>query len=74
MIEKELENQFYDGSRSPQSPLVINDAVHVTEGEHKGKKAAVISISSLEQELAYYIEFGDGSGDAVVKAEWLKLL
>ena len=74
MNDKKIENMFYAGNRNNELPLVINDAVYVIRGEHKGKKAAVISISHLESELAYNVEFGDGSGDATVKAEWLKLM
>ena len=74
MIDKELEKEFYEARRSEILPLVINDAVEILEGPHKGKLAAVISISSVDPELAYNVELGDGSGDLVVAAKLVKLI
>jgi hypothetical protein len=72
MAEKEIETAFYESRRSNALPLVINDAVEILAGAHKGKHAAVISIRSVEPELVYNVEFGDGSGDASFAATLLK--
>jgi hypothetical protein len=74
MKNKKLEKEFYEATRSETLPFVINDSVEVVNGIHKGKGAAVISIYSLEPELTYLIEFGDGSGDIEVSPNSLKLL
>ena len=74
MTDKELENDFYEAKRSEMLPLVINDAVEILDGPHKGKRAAVISIFSIEPDLSYNVELGDGSGDLVVAAKLIKLV
>ncbi len=74
MIDKKIENDFYEGNRSPELPLVINDAVYVVGGKYARKKAAVISLSNFAPELAYLVEFGDGSGDAIVEVKFLELI
>jgi len=48
MIDKELEKKFYEARRSEILPLVINDAVEILDGPHRGKRAAVISISLVD--------------------------
>lgn len=72
MIEKEIETAFYESRRSDEFALAINDAVEILAGAHKGKRAAVISICSVEPELLYNVEFGDGSGDTSLAAKLLK--
>jgi hypothetical protein len=52
----------------------VNDAVEVTKGPHCGKIAAVISISSVNPELTYLIEFGDGTGDIEMSPNLIMLL
>ena len=74
MINKELIEAFYEGKRSNVLPFVINDGVEITGGENKGKRAAVISPEEIEPEAIYLIELGDGSGDVVIHAQYLKLL
>lgn len=73
MIDKNIENQFYGGNRTPLVPFVINDAVEIIEGRYSGKSAAVISIVAIEPAVTYLIELGDGSGDVMISAKALKL-
>ena len=71
---KELEVLFYEEVRNDFLPFVVNDSVEIIEGSDKGKFAAVISISSVDPELAYLVEKADGSGDLVVSAKALRLI
>ena len=73
MINKELQKEFYEAKRSKMLPFIINDRVEVQNGPHKGKIAYVISISSIEPELSYLIEFEDGSGDFEISTNLIRL-
>ncbi len=72
MINKEIEADFYAGNRSDKLPFVVNDSVEILQGDYKGRAAAVISAENVEPETTYLIELGDGSGDLVLPAKWLK--
>ena len=52
---------FFEGRRSADLPLVANDAVRIKEGRRKGDLAAVICIEKSEPELAFQIEYSDGA-------------
>ena len=74
MIDEKLEKEFFQSKRSETLPWVINDAVEITSGPHAGKRGSVISISSVEPELTYSVELGNGTGDVLVTAKQAKLI
>tara|TARA_R110002096_G_scaffold436021_1_gene665237 strand:+ start:110682 stop:110921 length:240 start_codon:yes stop_codon:yes gene_type:complete len=70
----EARKAFYEGSRGPNTPLIINDSVEVIGGKSAGLGGTVISLEKLEPELVYLIEPGNGSGDVLVVWKNLRLL
>ena len=72
-MKQEFIKNFFEGLRSDSLPFVINDCVEITSDKNKGKAGSIISIVQTEPKLEYLVEFGDGSGDLVIEAIWLKL-
>ena len=70
----EARKAFYEGSRGPNTPLIINNSVEVIGGKSAGLGGTVISLEKLEPELVYLIEPGNGSGDVLVVWKNLRLL
>ncbi len=73
-IPKEINDAFYTGNRSEKIKYVINDTVKITDGEYKGKEAAVISVESIEPNVSFLLETFDGTGDIIVTQSFIKLL
>ena len=65
---------FYEGSRGPSTPLIINDPVEVIGGDSAGLSGTVISLEKVDPELVFLIERGDGSGDVLVAWKHLRLV
>jgi len=63
MITEAMRQAFYEGRRSKEVPLVLNDAVTVLEGAWSGTIAYVISPEGTQPELEYLIEYEDGSSE-----------
>ena len=54
-IPREVDDQFMSGSRTDVVVFVLNDAVRVTAGAHKGRTGAVVSLFSLDP-VTYLVE------------------
>ena len=63
MITEAIRQAFYEGRRSKELPLVLNDAVTVLEGVWSGTVAYVISPEGTQPELSYLVEYEDGSSE-----------
>ena len=63
MIPEAISQAFYEGRRSKELPLVLNDDVTVLEGARRGTIAYVISLEGMQPELEYLIEYEDGSSE-----------
>lgn len=64
MLEDELERvraEFYEGTRSLVSPLIVNDAIDVTD--RVDGRGAVISVEAIRPELTLLVELGSGSDE-----------
>jgi hypothetical protein len=61
MISKTTMTAFEEGQRSDALPLVMSDIVRVIAGERKGALAWVVAPEEVGENLAYRVEFGDGS-------------
>ncbi len=68
---EQLREDFYAGLRSQKVPLVVNDAVEVIAGCHKGKAACVISLEGSVRNMRALVEFSDGS-DAIIAVDELR--
>jgi ribosomal protein S4E len=53
------------------SKFAYGDEVQVTDGEHKGRIGAIVSINLSSPSGTYTVEFGDGS-DAEIKEALLQ--
>jgi hypothetical protein len=61
LIDKEKADEaFMRYSLSSGVEYVLNDSVEITGGDSKGLKGAVISIDSVNPEVIFMIELGDG--------------
>jgi len=67
-----IEDDFYEGRRSRSMPLVINDPVEITDGEHAGRTGAVIAIESLAADPILLIELGQTGEDVRVPLRSLR--
>ncbi len=65
---------FYNGTRGPNTSLVINDYVEVIGGLSTGLKGTVISREQVEPEPIYRIERDDGNGFHVESSQNLRLV
>jgi hypothetical protein len=72
-LPAEIEEAFFAGERSEAVPLVINDSVTITSGEHEGSGAAVISQVSMGEDPVYLVELGDSGKDVRVPLSSLRL-
>jgi len=63
MITEALNRAFYEGRRSSELPLVLNDAVTVIEGAKSGASACVIAPQAIQPDAMYLIEYEDGSSE-----------
>jgi len=70
---KEIREKFYNGERDENLPFVVNDAVEIIHGLHKGEIAFPISIESIHPKVSYLVEMEDGSGDLVLTSDDLKI-
>ena len=72
MISQADLDEFYARKRSSSFPFVVNDAVEVTEGHHKGRTCAVICPETLGEQPTFLVEFGDDGSSLVLPAEFLR--
>ena len=63
MITEALNRAFYEGRRSSELPLVLNDAVTVIVGAKSGASACVIAPQTIQPDASYLIEYEDGSSE-----------
>ena len=63
MITEVLNRAFYEGRRSMELPLVLNDAVTVIAGTRSGASACIIAPQTIQPEASYLIEYKDGSSE-----------
>jgi hypothetical protein len=63
MITEQMRQAFYEGKRSQELPLVINDAVTVIAGNRIGAGASVISPEAAQPDARYLIEYADGTSE-----------
>jgi hypothetical protein len=54
-IPREVDDKFRSGSRTEAVVFVLNDAVRVAAGAHKGRTGVVVSLFSLEP-VTYLVE------------------
>ncbi len=72
-IPSKFENDFFSGKKGELVKFCINDSVNILSGPYKGKSGAVISISSIEPEVVFVVELGDGTGDVKLAQSILKI-
>lgn len=63
MITEQTRQAFYEGRRSRELPLVINDVVTVIAGRRVGSSAFVISPEAIHPDARYLIEYDDGTSE-----------
>lgn len=63
MLTEVMRQAFYEGRRSKELPLVLNDAVTILEGAWSGTIAYIISPEDTQPEPSYLIEYEDGSSE-----------
>jgi hypothetical protein len=63
MITEAMRQAFYEGRRSVELPLVLNDVVTVLAGGRNGAVACVISPEATQPDAKYLVEYEDGSSE-----------
>ena len=56
---------FYDGKRSKDVPLIVNDTAKILRGVYASRYGAVVAIDISEAMPKFLIEFGDGTDELV---------
>lgn len=62
-----IENQFFSGHRSRESPFCLNDSVRICRGPEAGSLGAVVALHSVNKKgIGYVIELGESGDDVIV--------
>lgn len=64
-MKSHLIDNFYDGKRSADLPLVLNDTVTILRGVYARRSGAVVSIDVSGDVPKFLVEFGDGTDELV---------
>ena len=66
-IPQEILDCFFAEKPSAKTKFGINASVSVVEGAWNGKSGAIVSLSTIEPEVTYVVEFGDGSETTIAE-------
>jgi hypothetical protein len=71
-MNAQLEQDFFDGKRSKDVPLVYNDTAKIVRGVYASRSGTVVSMMISEAMPKFLIEFGDGTADELVPLDNLE--
>jgi hypothetical protein len=71
-MSAQFEQDFFDGKRSKDVPLICNDTVKIVRGVYASRSGSVVSIVTSEATPKFLIELGDGAGDELVSFDDLE--
>ena len=71
-MNAQFEQDFIDGKRSKDVPLIYNDTVKIVRGVYASRSGTVVSMVTSEAMPKFLIELWDGTGDELVPLDNLE--